>query len=49
MCKKVKINKKPAKRNNKMTPVEFKEMLSGLSDDEINRFYDLLLNLQQKP
>ena len=49
MCKKVKINKKPAKRNNKMTYIELKEMLSGLTDDEINQVYGWLLIQQQKP
>lgn len=36
------------KRKNSLTYNEFKEITAGLSDDEINRFCDLLLNLQQK-
>ena len=49
MRKKIKKIKKPEKRNNNLSYSEFKDLLSGLSDEEINRFCDLLSNLQQKP
>lgn len=39
--------KETKKRNNSLTYAEFKEMVSGFSDEEINRFCDLLSNLQQ--
>jgi hypothetical protein len=49
MCKKTKISKKTKKRNNKMTYLEFKEMLSGLTDEEISQVYGWLSVQQQKP
>jgi hypothetical protein len=47
--KKLRDPKKDKKRNNSLTFPEFKEMVSGLSDEEINDFHDLLLSLQHKP
>lgn len=40
--------KETKKRNNSLTYIEFKEITEGFSDEEINRFCDLLLNLRQK-
>ena len=47
--KKSQKNKKPEKRNNTLSYLEFKTLMSGLTDDEINRFCDLLSNPQQTP
>ena len=47
--KKLKDPKKDKKRNNTLSYQEFKILMTGLSDDEINLFCDLLSNPQQKP
>ena len=46
---KLKDPKKDKKRNNTLTYQEFKTLITGLNDDEINLFCDLLSNPQQKP
>lgn len=48
MSKKIKSPKKPNKRNNKMTYSDFKKLLAGLTDEEINQVCDWLSNQQQK-
>jgi hypothetical protein len=46
--KKLKDPKKAKKRNNSLSYQEFKILMTGLSDDEINLCCDLLSNPQQK-
>lgn len=48
MDKKQKNQKKSIKRNNKMTFPQLKELLSGLTDEEINQVCDWLSVQQQK-
>lgn len=43
--------KKPLKIREDSKPMpynEFKDLLSGLTDEELNQTYDLLLNLRQR-
>ena len=54
MIKKIKNKKtkniEPIKnRNNALSYSQFKDLVNGFTDEEINRFYDLLASLQQKP
>lgn len=49
MCKDNNKDKKTKTRNNALSYLEFKVLMSGLSNEDINRFCDLILTLQQKP
>ena len=46
MPEKIKKSKELEKRNNALSYSEFKTLMEGLTDDEINRFCDLISSLQ---
>lgn len=47
MSKKMKKIKNCKEKNNSMTKEEFKELLAGLTDEEISQAYDWLLDQRQ--
>ena len=47
MPKKLNKIKQPKKENNAMSKKEFNDLLSGLTDEELNQVCDWLLNLRQ--
>lgn len=49
MTKKAKEIKKIKKAPNRITFNEFREMVSGFTDEEFNLVYDWLSNLHKKP
>ncbi len=49
MPKKIKKIVKPSKRNNNMSYQNFRELLSDLTDEELDQVSDWLLDPQQRP
>lgn len=47
MPKKLNKIKQPKKENNAMSKEEFNDLMSGLTDEELNQVCDWLLNLRQ--
>ncbi len=47
MPKKLNKIKQPKKENNAMSKEEFNDLISGLTDEELNQVCDWLLNLRQ--
>lgn len=49
MSKDTETPKPENKRNNSLSYSDFKTLIAELNENEINRLFDLLLTLQQKP